>query len=503
MATEQDAISPKENEEEIRAELQRVLASTLFTGNENSSKFLELIVSKALKGEPIKQSIIALELFPQAYSNGKLDRVRLTAMQLRKILAEYYDQEGRYDRIAIRLPPPLGPNRRFPTGKSYTPVFMYNSRSPAVIAYEKGLSQYQPTNSDYLENYVKAICHLEDAIIADPNYAPAYAARAEVEIWEAMYRQSDPPHNPIEHAEQLAKQALRLHPGFWQAQMVLGAVNSCRYQWKQAQMCFDAAIEAARDKVFDHPWYPAFLLVTGRQKEALRIANARVAEKPGSLPALIALAFFVCVSHDHKPVKQIMNNLRRDFPDNWLTEVMKVFICVSTGSPSPLCVKDAFGWIRKNIFSSETHRFMFIPKGAKEIPYVFPGLHYLGLIRSKFLGFAERAREMDVSDEPVDLRRADYWPKYKEFQKTPHFAQGLTLHYSDEYRFWTPFQCALAYMAKKDVQNAIHSLQRAMDEGDPLTVFLHLLPFFDPLRSDPGFQKLVKRMRLPEQMKSP
>lgn len=505
MEAAQNTVPIKENEDDIRLHLQRVLANKRFIRNVNSSTFLALIVDAAMKGEEEKQTTLALKLFRVCTVKTER-RVRATAMQLRALLTEYYDGQGRGDRIIIMLPKPPDPNagERHPAGMPYTPIFLYNSRSPAVAAYEEGLQMLQLANSSHLEDYIWGVVRLVNAIDLDPNYAAAYAAWAEMEIWEPMYRQFNPQYNPIQHAELLAKQALRLRPGFWHAHMVLGAVHSCRYQWKQAQICFDVAMEAARDKVLDHPWYPAFLLATGRQEEALRIANARVAEKPGSMSARLALVFFLCVSHNNQALKQITDGWICTLPENWLVFVIEAFLHVSTRDL--FSVERQFESIKRSIFSSGNYMNM------QHTPYVFPGLHFLGRMQSKFPGFADREREMDTSDESLDLRLAGYLHRYREFPKTRHFAERaaiydsqkmLEVHYSDDYHFWTPLQCAIAYMAKKDVQNAIHCLQCAMDDGDPLTVFLHMLPFFDPLRDEPGFQKLIKRMRLPHQMKSP
>jgi hypothetical protein len=62
--------------------------------------------------------------------------------------------------------------------------------------------------------------------------------------------------------------------------------------------------------------------------------------------------------------------------------------------------------------------------------------------------------------------------------------------------YWTPLQLALGHMGLGDTESAARMLTRAADEGDPLMVWLHLLPLFDPLRDDPAFQALIRRMNL-------
>ena len=47
-------------------------------------------------------------------------------------------------------------------------------------------------------------------------------------------------------------------------------------------------------------------------------------------------------------------------------------------------------------------------------------------------------------------------------------------------------------------EQAIGWLQKAVEERDGLLMFLKVYPFFDPLRSDPRFQALLRRMNVPE-----
>jgi hypothetical protein len=60
-----------------------------------------------------------------------------------------------------------------------------------------------------------------------------------------------------------------------------------------------------------------------------------------------------------------------------------------------------------------------------------------------------------------------------------------------------PFQLALCYLAVGEPQKAIAELRRARDEHDPLMIWAHLWPFFDPLRKHPAFRQLVRQMRFP------
>jgi FimV-like protein len=63
--------------------------------------------------------------------------------------------------------------------------------------------------------------------------------------------------------------------------------------------------------------------------------------------------------------------------------------------------------------------------------------------------------------------------------------------------YWTPLQLALGYVAVGDNDSAIVLIQEAVEQGDPLTIWLPMLPLFDSLREDSTFQTIIERMQFP------
>jgi tetratricopeptide (TPR) repeat protein len=68
-------------------------------------------------------------------------------------------------------------------------------------------------------------------------------------------------------------------------------------------------------------------------------------------------------------------------------------------------------------------------------------------------------------------------------------------------RYVQPLGFIHAYAGLGDKEQAFARLERAYREGANMVLFLHLNPFLDPLRSDPRFDELVRRIGLPN--KSP
>ena len=94
--------------EQIRAQLDRILASPTFEQADRASAFLRFVVTASLEGRAgeIKESVIAVEALGRTTSfDPKSDPiVRVEAGRLRNRLKAYYDSEGLQDSVLIALP---------------------------------------------------------------------------------------------------------------------------------------------------------------------------------------------------------------------------------------------------------------------------------------------------------------------------------------------------------------------------------------------------------------
>jgi adenylate cyclase len=93
---------------EIRAELERILASRCFEQAARSSGFLRFVVEETLagQGERLKGYTIAVEVFgrPADFDAQSDPLVRVEAGRLRRRLIEYYADEGRENPVRLELP---------------------------------------------------------------------------------------------------------------------------------------------------------------------------------------------------------------------------------------------------------------------------------------------------------------------------------------------------------------------------------------------------------------
>jgi len=126
---------------------------------------------------------------------------------------------------------------------------------------------------------------------------------------------------------------------------------------------------------------------------------------------------------------------------------------------------------------------------------VFPGLLNLCRMRGGAEGDKHLARES--IKRAIGLDRSAVHEVRHATGEVPGDYEGWDPGEFDTHiPYWTPLQLALGHMGLGDTESAIQALTRAVSEGDPLTVWLHLLPLFDPLRDNPAFQALIKRMNL-------
>jgi len=95
--------------EKIRLQLERVLSSYLFRGSRRCQGLLRHVAERTLAGESaaLKERTLGVEVFgrPPAYDTNQDPIVRATASEVRKKLAQYYQEPEHASELRISLPP--------------------------------------------------------------------------------------------------------------------------------------------------------------------------------------------------------------------------------------------------------------------------------------------------------------------------------------------------------------------------------------------------------------
>ena len=109
----------------IRDHLSRVCASPAFASSKRAQDFLQLIVEHTLAGryDSLRERMIGAEMFgrPIDYDTANDAVVRVKATEVRKKLAQYYQETERVPKVRIDLP--IG---------SYVPRFFWDASEAPV-----------------------------------------------------------------------------------------------------------------------------------------------------------------------------------------------------------------------------------------------------------------------------------------------------------------------------------------------------------------------------------
>ena len=293
-------------------------------------------------------------------------------------------------------------------------------------------------------NFEQAVEQFQRAVSLDPGYAAAYAGLSEA--YQDLYFDSwVPPALVMPQAEAAAKKALELDPSSAEAHVALGGIREYLWDWPGAEREYRKAFEL----------------------------------DPGSSTALMGLGW--------------TEALKRDFDQAiaYRREAVRI------DPASPVLASSLAG-----IFRS-ARRLEEARSTGEEAIRRFPNtglLHHLLASVLKFQGhFTEAA--------------AEYWKAseyYSGGNRLLYEAHALAMEGRDrearervetvrnsKNEYISPIEIAFVLMDLKDTQEALAELERGISSHDGQSYQIMFHPSFDPIRSNPRFQALLRKMNLP------
>jgi TolB-like protein/Flp pilus assembly protein TadD len=299
------------------------------------------------------------------------------------------------------------------------------------------------------ENLGKAIEYFQSAIREDPTYAHAYAGLAD--CYSVLGTVQISVLSPIEsrqRAEEAAVKALELDGGLAEAHAALGVVNHYNWNWTAAEQRFKRAIELDPNYADAHSAYAAYLMSRGRAEEALAASNRARELDPLSLSIGAQRGF-------------LLENARRY--DEAIEQLRRVIAVDPNNYPAH--------WFLGHTYAANGQFDEAVAAAEKAVALSdrAPGaLGILGLV----YGLAGRKSEATtVLNELLAL---------------------------NERRYVTPAAIANVYIGLGDKDQAFVWLEKAYQERSYYIAWLKVFPIVDPLRSDPRFADLVRRVGLPQ-----
>ena len=292
----------------------------------------------------------------------------------------------------------------------------------------------------------RALDYFQQAIQKDVEYAPAYAGVADA--YTAMRSTYAAPSEVMPKAKAAALRAVALDETLPEAHVSLGGVLMFYdYDWPNAEREFQRALDIRPSYAEAHDYYAMFLVANRRFQAAVdEILRARQLDPVSGLIAADAAWVFY---------------LKRDYD-----------------------------------------QLMEQAKAAVELaPNYWLGHLQLGLAYEKKGDFAralqelEEARRMDDDPGVLEMLAGTYAAAGR-----PDEARRITEEMVERStkRYICAYEVATTYAGLKDRESAFLWLRKSLDERADCSPWIAADPKLDPLRTDPRFQDLLRRLGLPQ-----
>jgi len=338
---------------------------------------------------------------------------------------------------------------------------IYGRLRPRLAGEEKKLLAKRPTENVeayqlYLQglfywnkwtqaDFKRAADFFTQAAQKDQHYALSYAGLADAYsmLGDAGYL---PPSEAWPKAKAAAMQALDIDDALPEAHTSLGLVKEhFEWDWAGAEREFRRAIELNPNSATAHHWYGDYLANMGRSEEGLR--ETRKAQEFDPLSLIINTTLG----------KQLYLAGKNDQAVEQLRKVLD--IDAKFAPARPLLEEVYAGMGKQKEAVAEREKILSLsgsPELAASIEEDFNQGGYKGVLQSWLDGLTEISK----------------------------------------YGYISPYNIAQAYMRMGEKEKTFSWLEKAYEEHDSGLVSLAVEPIFDPLRSDPRFKDLLRRMKL-------
>ncbi len=376
-------------------------------------------------------------------------RVRVHAQLIRGATDEHFWSEA-YDRElgdALTLESEVAQSiaRRVEvtiTGEERTRLVVARHVSPEVYeSYLKG----RFARSNRRAEVEESIAYFEEAIRKDATFAPAYVGLADAYDRLGTVFVGAPPGEVRPKVISAARKALELDPELAEAHALLADVQQKQWQWTDAEAEYKRALELNPNDAAAHLGLADWMLCQGRTEDALAWSRrARELDPLGVSGISIGWILFSARRYD-----DAIHELRSVLavrPDDATALWFLGFVLIANGQ-----AQEAIPVLEKVVSISDRS------SGA------------IGVLIRAYAHAGRRADALRLLGELKKRKQAGYVP-------AAAFVN--------------------AYLGLGDYEQAFAWLERAYEEQSNILQFLKVHPFFDPLRNDPRFVDLVRRVGL-------
>jgi DNA-binding SARP family transcriptional activator/Tfp pilus assembly protein PilF len=318
-----------------------------------------------------------------------------------------------------------------------------NASKAAVQKYVQGRYWWNKRGPGLL----KSIGFFNQALDADPMYAPAYSGMGDAYV-QLGYASALAPSDAFPKARAAAQRALDLDPTLAEPHATLAYVAMYYdWNWKTAEQEFKRAIELGPNYATAHEWYGLFLAAMGRFDDA-RTQEKRAEELDAlSTPIAGTAAWVLYYAGQNEAARQALQIVLRTDSTFALGHFYLGRAEEAAGNyDRALTQYEATGPLRGSV------------------PTLAARGHLLGLVGRKKEAEAVLARLDSMS----------------------------------QHQYVTAYGVALVYQSLGQKDSAFIWLDRGVSERTHWLVWLNRDPRWRPLRADPRFKSLVRRVGLPD-----
>jgi serine/threonine-protein kinase len=323
------------------------------------------------------------------------------------------------------------------------PIPRYAGNLTAYGLYLRGRYAW---NKRTQEGVAEGIQYFEQAIAADPTYAPAYTGLADSYALHVDYR-NVPVAEGFERAKAYARKALELDETLAEAHASLAwSLFVYDWDWEGAEREFRRAVELDPLYATAHQWYAFLLASSGRHEEALVEGHTAQELDPASLSVRRSLGWLYLYARRYE---QAQYHLSRVIAMNPTAEESFRVLGLT------FALQGNFEWAERTLREAV-------------------GLPGASTYSTATLGYA--------------LGRAG--------QRAEAEAILADLHARAASGYVSPVSFATLHLGLGEVEPALLWTERAHAERRGWLAYLRVNPIMDPLRAEPRFHALVERMRL-------
>jgi serine/threonine protein kinase/tetratricopeptide (TPR) repeat protein len=317
----------------------------------------------------------------------------------------------------------------------------------AYRLYLKGRYYWERRNRAALQS---AVTYFEQAISADPDYALAHSGLADCYTIMAIHT-IRPTCEVHPTALSLALRALELDPELAEAHASLGAVKHfLEWDWVGAAKCYSRALELDSRLAYVHIWHATVLVVsTPRRDEAIAEFATAMKLEPDSA----VMAYTAAINHywarDPDTAAELIERALELEPNGYFAH-----------------------WVRGRIYSVK-------------------GLHEEAISATMRAVQVANHNPMLVSALGVSYACGGRYAEAEELINE--------LKNRSEREYIAPHHIAEIYLALNRTNEALEWFERAVEEHNPLVMGMAVAQHYDPLRNEPRFRALLRKINLPDE----